>query len=83
MDRFNSRLGRLIAWLALAMVLVQFAVVLLRYVFAVGFTPMQESVWHLHGLVFMLGAGYTLLHHQTAAIKRAETAFAQIGGKNM
>lgn len=61
-DQVNRAVGRSVAWLALAMVLVQFAVVLLRYVFAVGFVPMQEAVWHMHGLVFMLGAGYTLLH---------------------
>ncbi len=61
-DRLNRRLGHAVAWLALAMVLLQFAVVLLRYVFAFGYVPMQEAVWHLHGALFMLGAGYTLLH---------------------
>ncbi len=44
------------------MVLVQFGIVILRYVFAVGFIPLQESIWYLHGMLFMLGAGYTLLH---------------------
>ena len=44
------------------MVLVQFVVVILRYVFAWGLIPMQESIWYLHGILFMLGAGYTLLH---------------------
>ena len=57
----NRAIGRAAAWLALIMVLLQFAVVLLRYVFAVGFVPMQEAVWHLHGLLFMLGAAYTFL----------------------
>ncbi len=60
-DHFNRTLGHAVAWLALAMVLLQFAVVVLRYVFAVGYVPMQEAVWHLHGLLFLLGAGYTLL----------------------
>ncbi len=60
-DQVNRKLGQAVAWLALVMVLLQFAVVLLRYVFAVGYVPMQEAVWHLHGLLFMLGAGYTLL----------------------
>ena len=50
------------AWLTLAMVLITFAVVLLRYVFAIGWVWMQESYVWLHGIVFMLGAGYTLLH---------------------
>lgn len=60
-DNFNRRLGEAVAWLALVMVLLQFAVVILRYVFSLGFIPMQEAVWHLHGLLFMLGAAYTLL----------------------
>lgn len=61
-DRLNDAVGRGVAWLTLAMVLITFAVVLLRYVFAVGWVWMQESYVWLHGLVFMLGAGYTLLH---------------------
>lgn len=60
-DLLNRKLGHVVAWLVLAMVLLQFAVVVLRYVFAIGYVPMQEAVWHLHGLLFMLGAGYTLL----------------------
>ena len=60
-DLLNERLGRLVAWGALAMVLAQALVVLLRYVFAIGSIPLQESIWYLHGMLFMLGAGYTLL----------------------
>ena len=61
-DSFNERLGSWIAWLALIMVLVQFVVVLMRYVFGMGSIAMQESIIYMHGLLFMLGAGYTLLH---------------------
>jgi TRAP-type mannitol/chloroaromatic compound transport system permease small subunit len=61
-DRLNDAVGRGVAWLTLAMVLTAFAVVLLRYVFAIGWVGMQESYVWLHGIVFMLGAGYTLLH---------------------
>lgn len=61
-DRMNERIGRAVAWTALALVLVQFLVVLLRYVFSFGFIWMQESILYFHGLMFMLGAGYTLLH---------------------
>ena len=35
----------------------------LRYVFSLGWVWMQESYVWLHGLVFMLGAGYSLLHN--------------------
>ena len=52
--------GRAIAWLTLFMVLVTFVVVVLRYLFAVGWIWMQESITWMHAAVFMLGAAYTL-----------------------
>lgn len=60
-DGINRKTGLTVAWLALAMVLVQFSVVLSRYVFAVGSIPAQETIWYMHGTLFMMGAGYTLL----------------------
>lgn len=62
-DWINEWVGRGTAWLMLALVLVAFTVVVLRYVFALGWVWMQESFVWLHGTVFMLGAGYTLLHN--------------------
>ena len=62
-DKLNDLVGRGVAWLTLAMVLITFAVVILRYVFSLGWVWMQESYVWLHGIVFMLGAGYTLLHN--------------------
>ena len=61
-DRLNDWIGRGVAWLTLAMVLVTFLVVVLRYAFSLGWVWMQESYVWLHGIVFMVGAGYTLLH---------------------
>ena len=61
-DWFNDWLGRGVAWLTLAMVIVAFSVVVLRYVFSLGWVWMQESYVWLHGIVFMMGAAYTLLH---------------------
>ena len=49
------------AWLTLFMVLVTFLVVVLRYVFDLGFIWLQETVTWMHAAVFMLGAAYTLL----------------------
>lgn len=60
-DRTNLAIGRTVAWLALVMVLVQFAVVVLRYIFGLGFIWAQESITYMHGLIFMVGAGFTLL----------------------
>ena len=60
-DRFNRTIGQSVAWLAVFMIVVQFVVVLFRYVFGYGSIFMQESIIYMHGLLFMLGAGYTLL----------------------
>lgn len=61
-DALNEWVGRGTAWLCLAMVLVTFGVVVLRYAFSLGWVWLQESYVWLHGIVFMVGAGYTLLH---------------------
>lgn len=62
-DRLNERVGQAIAWLTLLMVLITFAVAILRYVYSIGWVWLQESYVWLHGVVFMVGAGYTLLHN--------------------
>jgi len=62
-DRTNDWVGRFLAWLTLGMVLVTFAVVLLRYVFGLGWTVVQESVVYMHAIVFLACAGYTLAHN--------------------
>ena len=61
-DAANEHIGRVASWLALLMVLLQFVVVVMRYVFGVGFIFMQEGVIYLHATLFMVGAGYTMLH---------------------
>ena len=62
-DALNDWLGRAIAWLTLAMVLVEFVIVLSRYVFGLGSTLMQESIIYMHATVFLVCAGYALTHN--------------------
>ncbi|MGI9335948.1 MAG: TRAP transporter small permease subunit [Gammaproteobacteria bacterium] len=62
-DLVNDRIGRGVAWLALIMVLAQFVIVVMRYVFGLGSVAMQESVVYMHATVFLLASGYTLLHN--------------------
>ena len=59
-DRFNVALGHAVSWLTLAMVLVTFVIVVMRYVFDSGLIWLQEGVTWMHATVFMLGAAYTL-----------------------
>ncbi|GLQ06442.1 TRAP transporter small permease subunit [Sneathiella chinensis] len=61
-DGFSDFVGKYVSWLALVMVLVQFAVVLARYVFGIGSIAVQETIIYSHALLFMLGSAYTLLH---------------------
>lgn len=61
-DWLNDHIGRAVSWLTLAMVLVTFFVVVARYGFSWGRVWIQETYVWMHGAVFMLAAGYTLLH---------------------
>lgn len=56
--------GRTVSWLTLAMVLITFFVVFLRYLFNTGWIALQESISYMHALVFLIGAAYTLKHNE-------------------
>lgn len=60
-DQMNRTVASVFKWLALIMVLVQFCIVIGRYVFGYNSIAAQESVLYMHATLFMLGAGYTLL----------------------
>tara|TARA_R110002124_G_scaffold109727_1_gene263171 strand:- start:1452 stop:2024 length:573 start_codon:yes stop_codon:yes gene_type:complete len=60
-DRINKSVGRTVMWFALLIVLIQFVVVVMRYVFGIGSIFAQESITYLHGFLFMLAAAFTLL----------------------
>lgn len=57
---FNRRIGQWVATLTLAMALVYFGVVVMRYLFSLGSIALQESVTYMHAMVFMLAAAWTL-----------------------
>jgi len=61
LERVNAAIGRAVSLLVLAMVLLQFTVVLLRYLFGFSHMMLQEGVLYMHAFLFMLAAGYTLL----------------------
>ncbi|HEY9537895.1 MAG TPA: TRAP transporter small permease subunit [Kiloniellaceae bacterium] len=61
LEAVNVAVGATVRWLALTMVLLQFAIVVLRYVFGISYIFLDESVLYMHATLFMLGAGYTLL----------------------
>ena len=61
LDQVNRTIGLTVRWLALAMVVLQFAIVVMRYLFGVSFIFLGEGVLYMHAALFMLGPGYTLL----------------------
>jgi TRAP-type mannitol/chloroaromatic compound transport system permease small subunit len=60
LELVSERTGRIVAWLLLPMVVGTFVIVLLRYLFDLGWIWMQEGVVWIHAAVFMLAAAYTL-----------------------
>ena len=61
-DKMNEWVGSGVAWVTLGLVLVVFVDVVMRYLFNKSFVFTQELEWHLFGFIFLIGAGYTLLH---------------------
>jgi len=59
-DRLNGAIGRAAAWSCLFVVVVQFAVVVLRYGFDIGSIWLSESIIYAHATLFMLAAAWAL-----------------------
>lgn len=59
-DRLISGIGRVAAWLILLVVLLQFTLVVARYLFGLGSIWLSETVIYAHAAVFMLAAAWTL-----------------------
>jgi TRAP-type mannitol/chloroaromatic compound transport system permease small subunit len=59
-DRLVAGIGHVAAWLILVVVLLQFALVVARYLFGLGSIWLSETVIYAHAAVFMLAAAWTL-----------------------
>ena len=79
LDRVVRLTGEAARWAALLMVLVQFAVVVLRYVFGTSWIWVQELVLYLHAALFMIGGGYTLLVDQHVRVDILYAGLAERG----
>lgn len=80
-DWINDQVGKLIYWLVLIAVLVSAGNATIRYSLNTSSNAWLELQWYLFSGIFLLGAGYTLLHNQHVRIdvissrlsKRAQT----------
>jgi TRAP-type mannitol/chloroaromatic compound transport system permease small subunit len=61
-DSLNEWVGRGVAWVTTGLVLVVFVDVVMRYLFNTSYVFTQELEWHVFAFIFLMGAGYTLLH---------------------
>jgi TRAP-type mannitol/chloroaromatic compound transport system permease small subunit len=59
-ERINSALGRTVAWCVLAMVVVQVAVVGMRYVLGLGSIWLTETILYAHATLFLMASAWTL-----------------------
>ncbi len=60
-DAAQDVFGRGLAWLMLAMVLVVFTDVVMRYAFNRSYVATQELEWYLFAITYLLGGGYVML----------------------
>jgi TRAP-type mannitol/chloroaromatic compound transport system permease small subunit len=61
-DSMNEWIGRAVSWTTLGLVIVIFSDVVMRYVLNISYVFIQELEWHIFSFIFLVGAGYTLLH---------------------
>ena len=77
-DKINEYVGRFVSWITALLVVVVFGDVVMRYVFQISYVFTQELEWHLFGFIFLMGAGYTLLHDGHV---RVDIIYQKLGSK--
>ncbi len=60
-DGLNALVGKGISWISALLVLIVAFDVVLRYLFRKSLVAVQEMEWHLFAILFLLGAGHTLM----------------------
>jgi TRAP-type mannitol/chloroaromatic compound transport system permease small subunit len=63
-DATNERIGRLLLWLVLIVVLVSAGNAMSRYLLNLASNAWLELQWYLFAAIFLGCAGYTLLHNE-------------------
>ena len=67
-DSLNEFVGRWLAWLVLAAVLISAGNAIVRKAFSVSSNAFLEIQWYLFAAVFLVAAGYTLLRQEHVKI---------------
>ncbi len=75
-DALNERVGRALIWVVLVMTLVSAGNAVSRYLLHISSNAYLELQWYLFALVFLLCAGYTLLHNEHIRIDIVVSRFS-------
>jgi TRAP-type mannitol/chloroaromatic compound transport system permease small subunit len=67
-DAFTERVGRLVYWLVLVVVLISAANATVRKAFDYSSNAYLEIQWYLFSVIFLFGAGYTLMRNEHVRI---------------
>lgn len=67
-DAFTERIGRVVYWLVLIVVLISAANATVRKAFNYSSNAYLEIQWYLFSVIFLFGAGYTLLRDEHVRI---------------
>ena len=76
-DKFSEWVGRWVAWLVLAAVLISAGNAVVRKAFNTSSNAFLEIQWYLFAAVFMLAAGYTLLRQEQVKIDVVSGRFSK------
>ena len=76
-DRFSEFVGRWVAWLVLAAVLISAANAISRKAFNLSSNAFLEIQWYLFAAVFLLASGYTLLRQEHVKIDVVSGRFSK------
>jgi len=67
-DALTERIGRFVYWLILVVVLISAANATVRKAFNYSSNSYLEIQWYLFSLIFLVGAGYTLMRNEHVRI---------------
>ena len=76
-DTLNVKVGQVVIWLTLVVVLVSATNAVIRKVFNVSSNAWLELQWYLFGAIFLLAAGYTFLRNEHVRVDVLSQKFSR------
>lgn len=76
-DALSRLVGRTVSWLILVVVVISATNAISRKAFHLSSNAWLEIQWYLFGAIFLLAAGYTLLHNEHVRVDVLATKFTE------